>query len=621
MRTGWATVAAALLSAAASPAAAQLPARWPRAPLIEVARAQVHADGARERYGLSGRGSTLCLVDTGIDETIAPDRVRARWDPHGAPRGHALEVELGGAVYGPGEATGSRGDPHGHGTAMASIAAGEDGLAPDAALLVAAAWDEALEGFPDDAVLRAIRFCRAIAAEEPSLDEARMVILLSLGGHDGDHDGTGAFERGIVREAGPVPVVVAAGNDGERAIHAAGRLFDGEESQVTLQVPRALREDAALQVTLRLEGRGARARLVSPSGAEAPLAPGTIAVGGARVEVVPRDDAWAVTLHAVDGVLPSGTWAIAIDGPARFDAWLAGARLGATFFSPALGGPHVIDGEAITIPATAPELISVGATVARPRVEGLETLGAPGEVAAFSSRGPSPAGALEPEVVAPGGWILATLSSDVRVGDPANLVGGRAEGIVDGRVAVRGSSAAAALVAGALLLALELDPGRGPEARELLVSSTGEAGWTPSRGFGALDVERLLARWSGAPTEHREIVVARPQLEPGRPLWLAARGEGRTLSVQLDGEAIDVPLRAGAAWARLAPIGAPARIEAAIDGAALPPIELATAPDPHRPTAIAGGACRVGPPGPSPRLIWLIVGLAVAWAVRSSATP
>ncbi|MCZ7682557.1 MAG: S8 family serine peptidase [Sandaracinaceae bacterium] len=170
-----------------------------------------------------------------------------------------------------------------------------------------------------------------------------------------------------------------------------------------------------------------------------------------------------------------------------------------TFFSPELGGPHADAREAITIPATASGLIAVAATLARTSVQTDRALtldGAPGEHAPFSSIGPTPGGAPKPDLAAPGGFVLAALSRDVRDGDPDNLAGGAVARLraIDGRVALRGTSAAAAVVAGALLLALELDPSRAPDARALLISSArGDGAWSPELGAGELDVPRLLS--------------------------------------------------------------------------------------------------------------------------------
>ena len=628
MRRALAAGILALLFAA--DAAAQLPARWARSPLTEVARAQVRAELAWERYGLTGEGTVLCLIDTGADTRHADLRdgsgaARARWvlDSLGDARGvfPSLEERFGGAVW-RGDEAGIPGDSHGHGTAMASIAIGDGGegmsagphagLAPSASLIVVRAYDPDLGGFPDDAVVNGVRFCRAAAAEDDGLDEARMVVLLSLGGHDGSHDGEGAFERALSELAREVPIVVAAGNDGERAVRATGRVFEGERTFVGVQIPRSDRVDAELALTVRA---GAPFVVESPDGARtSPLGePGAAELSGARVRVEAVEgerSVLRVVLAARNGALAPGGYHLELAGPAVFEVWLAGARLGPTFFAPSLTGPHVRAGETITIPATASRLIAVGATVSRGTTGTLHLEGEAGARAAFSSLGPAPSGAPKPDLVAPGGWILAALSSDVRDGDPENLAGGsiarfRTE---DGRVAVRGTSAAAAVVAGALLLALELDPSRAAEARALLAASArGERAWTPGLGAGELDVGRLLEVWSGAPRgsiEHGELTATR-SLAIGDPaLWLVARGldeggapAGSALSVTLNDRVVTIPLEHGAARFALAPppltVGAPVIVEASIDGAPLAPITIPVLLDRSDSGAVraAGGGC------------------------------
>ncbi len=354
-------------SPAAGPARAQpLPPRWPRAPLAEVARMQVGADTAWQRYGVEGRGAVLCLVDTGVDPTHrnltdASGAPRILWllDSFGAARGRFanLEARFGGAVWG-GDESGLPGDPHGHGTAMASIALGDGsdgeevgptaGIAPAASLVVVRAYDPTMGGFTDDAVVNGVRFCRAVASQDEAIDARRMVVLLSLGGHDGAHDGSGAFERALTAEAQAVPIVVAAGNDGARAVHATARLFEGETSSIDVHIPHSLLPDAELALTLRW--RGGALSVVGPNGEQSawmstpPDAP--FPLGGAEVALAPLADApglFRLALAARDGALASGTYHLAIRGPMELEVWLAGARLGSTFFPPGLGGiprPH-----------------------------------------------------------------------------------------------------------------------------------------------------------------------------------------------------------------------------------------------------------------------------------------
>ncbi len=601
-----------MLWLACASARGQLPQRYARAPLAEVADAQVGADLARERFAVRGAGSVLCAIDTGADAGHPELEGRVRWvlDSFAPPRERFPELEAvsGGAVW-RGDEEGLPGDPHGHGTATSSIALGERGLAPEASLVVVRAYDPEAGGFPDGAVVNGVRFCRALAAADPALDPSRMVVLLSLGGHDGAHDGRGAFERALEAEARGVPIVVAAGNDGARAVRAAGRLFAGERSYVEVYVPRSQRQDAELALTVRAERAPA---LEAAGGASAPLVLGSsVELSGARVVVEPieGDLAWRVRLGAMGGVLPSGTYRLLLTGPTTFEIWLAGARLGGTFFSPELGGPHAGTREAITIPATASGLIAVAATLSRTSVQtdrALTLEGAPGEHAPFSSIGPTPGGAPKPDLAAPGGFVFAALSRDVRDGDPDNLAGGAVARLraIDGRVALRGTSAAAAVVAGALLLALELDPSRAPDARALLIASArGDGAWSPELGSGELDVPRLLSLVARE-RDRREpgawLAATRAFAPSDEALWVAVRARAEPWPSMLEltvGERVHrVPLSLGTAQVALPPpiatVGSPVVIEGAIDGAPIDPIEVPVVIERARSeVALAGGGC------------------------------
>src|SRR5690606_3154210 len=105
----------------------------------------------------------------------------------------------------------------------------------------------------------------------------------------------------------------------------------------------------------------------------------------------------------------------------------------------------------------------------------------------------------------------------------------------DRRVAVRGTSASAAVVAGALLLAFELDPTIGPDARAHLIASAGDATWTAKRGWGELDVERLLAHVAGEHAPPIAITASRVATPSDALLWLSARGRFDVLEVELYG--------------------------------------------------------------------------------------
>jgi hypothetical protein len=557
-----------------------LPARWPRQPVGEpgagptadealalafaraargalgIADRPASGDDASGEHADAGRGATVCVVDTGVDVSHralrTPDgrtRVAWLWDRASAPRARPPrsppapsgppappgpppppdwpeDVRSSGALWSAEELDRALalGDPalprdrHGHGTAMASLAAGAViGLAPAATLLVARAYDDTLGGFRDEDLWLAARFCVAASA-----DPRRTVILLALGGHDGTHDADDPLGRALASL--PALVVAAAGNDGERAVHAqlwlgapsgsgtpgAGTRGSGAASDggggalwtdaVTLRVPSPGGPDGVLprHVALAVATEGDVAlQLVGPDGSATPWvgrgesADETTAAGAlvlAAADGVTRGAAlhYAVVGDAAPrGVLggldagvggdagapaPSfvgGRYVLRARGRGRVDVWLAGAHLPGAFLPPTLEGPHVVSEGTVRIPATSPGVLSVGAAAPAAGAPACAAAACapppPGAVVArTSSRGPARDGAPKPELVAPGQGLLAALSADVRAGEP-NLFGGSAARLRDARVGadlfwIEGSSPAAALAAGALARALARAP-------------------------------------------------------------------------------------------------------------------------------------------------------------------
>lgn len=534
-------------------------------PLSEVARAQVGADVAAERYGLDGRGTAVCLVDTGVDPTLFDVAYwRDRETTWRAP-----------------DLAGVPGDTHGHGTAMASIVRA---IAPAAQLFVVSAYDAALGGFPDDRVLDGVRSCREMAAEQ-GID---LVVLLSLGGHDGPHDGTSAFERALDREAREVPIVVAAGNDGQRAVHATGRLLD-ERTEIPLYVPRASDPDPELALAVRFDGDVA---IRTPSGARSPLSAGLVALQDPE----------------------SGEYTIELEGRGSFDVWIAWERLGDTFLAARLSGPHAVMSEQVTIPATAEDVIAVGATISRASVGMLTSDGEPGDPAPYSSLGPSASGAPRPDLAAPGGWTLAALSTQVRDGDPRNLVGGSlAPYRADGRIAIRGTSVSAAVVAGALALALQHgEPSA--DVRSLLCASARGGSWRPDVGFGELDMLALLERWSGARDDlpsSGAITATRAYAPEDGALWIAAittgihdLPAGARLRVELGDRAFTAPLVAGTARLAIVPdraaVGSDLHLEAYADAVPIDGDDVPVVIDRSARGVLLAGGCAVAPGARAP---------------------
>lgn len=545
---------------------------WPASPQLDAAREIVGAELAWARGGGGrGAGATVCVVDTGVDLRHrdfrdATGRTRARWlyDLHGSPRGVHGALERGrGAVWSREEidaalaaGTTPAPDRSGHGTAVASAALGDDapsslgldglraGVAPEAELVVVRALDEALGGFRDQDVVRGAQFC-----VDPRVGEAsRTVVLLALGGHDGPHDGTSAYERAIaaVVSAGAA-VVVAAGNDAGRSVHASVRVTRDAPLRMTLLLPPAETDDGLVAIAVR-GAREVRASLPRRDlGAWA--SQGTVRDDG-TLRVDASDD--AVTYVIARGALPSGELTIEVRGArgaaGTVDAWLLEAQLGATLFEPRFVGSAAREGGEVRIPATADGVVSVGASVSRGFLAGeAGEMGLTLEADALgrvrsSSRGPRIDGAPLPTLVAPGGWMLVARSADIVPGLPgAPPTEAQLTRLSRGedRLASAGTSLAAGVVAGAIALA-RAAPTRGhadvwPIDERVLLARTAraEAVYDAGLGAGVLDAAAYVSvPSSGALSERLDLGCTRSLTSPASSdvhvvLRSGGGGEGR----------------------------------------------------------------------------------------------
>jgi hypothetical protein len=600
------------------------PRRVPRMPLLDRAREASGASEVWRHERLRGEGAAVCLVDTGVDPRHrdfldAEGRTRIAWllDLGAPPRGVEpdLEARFGGAIWSRadlddalGRGLSVPGDPHGHGTAMASIAAGDDagigdaepgplaGIAPRAALIVVRALREGARGIEDADIAAGAAFCFAIAGRGPApTDAGRTVALVPLGGHDGAHDGTEPIERALTALAARGhAIVVAAGNDGTRPIHAAGRALADAPARIGVHLPspRAPNLEHFVALVARTSGR---LSLVAPDGTRALQADGELVrvdhAGGALVidaRPDPADDRAVVrALIAGGGKLPAlrgGDYRLEIEGDdAPFDVWVAAVSLGPTLGAVRLVGPHVREGGTVTIPGTAPGVITVGASVSREVFGDFALASREDGAATYSSLGPTAAGAPRPDLIAPGGVVFAALSSDLVPDDETNLVGG-SRALLDlrrageDRIAVAGSSVAAAIVAGGLALAYERRPAGARDREALLFGASGER-WTPSAGFGRVRLDRFVRiRERTAPgfaPASGTFSLTRAVVTPSTPSLFAlarvadangAPAEGAEFSIRVGGiEIARAPIVAGFTAIEL-PIHAPAGERVTLEG-------------------------------------------------------
>lgn len=521
-------------------------AAWPRQPLLDTARSAARVDVAWPSTPALGEGASLCVIDTGIDlfhPTFrdAEGRTRVRWllDVGEAPRGVHPDLERGGgAVFDAAAIDAALAadahpswttDWHGHGTAIAAAAAGDDaglggsvgpyaGVAPRASFVVVRALRRGAGGFLDEDLIRGARFCAEV------LDPARGVVLLALGGHDGAHDGSEPLElRLAAHVAAGFVLVAAAGNDGNARLHAGGTTSRAARTSIELVVPAPERDEARVVIAVRT---ASAVGVIGPAGGDDARTLGAIARGddvarpGVRVDARSPRATYVVLEGDASRPLAGGTYRIEVEGD--FDAWITAQDLGAGFDRPRFVGRWAREAETVAIPATHPSLIAVGAFVSRAvwpsetGGEGLALDGEPGTLRApFSALGPSASGAHRPDLLAPGALVRSALSSSIEAGS-GSLFSSEAELARHRRgegVVLAGTSIAAALVAGAVALGRAEAPSDDPELeRAALIASA-----SPE---GHLDVAAYLLERQRPPTDyaspsHTTLSLSRPSVRPG----------------------------------------------------------------------------------------------------------
>lgn len=564
----------------------------PRHLLLDNARATLRAPPPEISGAGSGRGVVIGIVDSGV-EVAHPDlrnadgTTRVAWwldfSQNPAGRHPELEAALGCRAQ-PGlrcqvldasdlderlqnDVLGDEpGDPLGHGTHVASIAAGNGlasagrwaGVAPEATLIVARVT--AAGTIADSDVVLGTRFVFERAAElgMPA------VVNLSLGSDFGAHDGSSELSRALASLVGSDhpgrAIVVAAGNSGQLhrglttdpddvlGIHAEVDVTPGEVRRVQLMTPYpasgAGTTAARLFVWMNLyPPEQLSVGVTLPGGARIePIAQGQVAasdeadISALLVHGVSQSGAAALSerfpdllagetapaagsaVLLIDGRWEAGeSFEVLLEGEGRAEAWVQSEG----DLAPEAGSIGALFAEAsgqqtVTIPAADPALIAVGASInrvewldhagGRVSIETLQSDPAPlvGGEAFFSSAGPNATGHLKPDVLAPGGFVIAAMArgADPRRGARGVFSSGvcfepACQVVGDAYAVNAGTSMAAPMVSGAIALLLEARPLlTQPELRGLIQAGSSPLALEPQlaarEGGGVLDVARGL---------------------------------------------------------------------------------------------------------------------------------
>jgi hypothetical protein len=375
--------------------------------------------------------------------------------------------------------------------------------------------------------------------------------------------------------------VVAAGNDGTADLHAGASLIEGE---LVFPVELGKYTDADGVVELELWYSGALDLMVeSPGGFRSDwVAPGSTASSNQIVSnhvaegqividnsgapnLIGRRNAGVALTGPMGGSPVTGTWKLHVRGQSpRFDAW--------SVESPPSGAAarftdRISEDVRVGLPATAHDAIVVGSFVSRSgwntndgqTIQRNVTVGNP---SSFSSTGPTSDGRFAPDLMAPGEFIVAALSSNTSPNDPASAFfvpnHPNYTWADDGVHAVlRGTSQSAPHVAGACALLLQADPTLDPtKMRELLrvTARPTPVGWSPREGFGKLDVLAALQYLGGK----RGAAVDSTASSVGTSRDLVAPGADTFTITVIPRDAAGTPVGAGHAVTIDASEGAPA---------------------------------------------------------------
>lgn len=240
----------------------------------------------REPLGLTGRGVVVCIIDTGIDYTDrifqnsdGSSRILAIWDQTvqtGAPpAGFQYGTEYTREAINealqfddPFSVVPSR-DEIGHGTAMAGVAVGSDGVsyqgaAPGADIVVVKLKEckpylrdfylipQDVPAYQENDIMLAVQYADSFA----ETFRRPVVICLGLGTSYGDHAGSSALSRYLsaiaVRRSRAV--VVAGGNEGNARHHYQGNLDNRDRTAANMESVEVRVEQGASGFVLELWG-------------------------------------------------------------------------------------------------------------------------------------------------------------------------------------------------------------------------------------------------------------------------------------------------------------------------------------------------------------------------------
>ena len=454
-----------------------------------------------------GAGVLIGIVDSGFDlshpafrTSSGTLRVDALWDQTTDSEFDTQDLEQ---KWRAGERPGF--DSRGHGTHVASIAGGtrhhdHEGIAPGARfLLVKTNWVDTPE---------AVAWIFSKARSTPC------VVNLSLGCHNGAHDGTGEDERLHTKLVGAGRiVVVAAGNDRLRKVHFGHDFHEGEREEAKFDIFRPAAGNPLITLNawsspndifrMQLRAPDGTPFDIPDSGQLGPFAHNLAEVYFASHVDPPSGQKETRVEIGFRGQPESPSfigWRLFVECEkaafGRFDAWISLSGQGA--FS---SHPMVEPSRTVCIPATGRSCIAVGSYTSRSEwecdvnpIKRLDKQAVLYRFSRFSSLGPTRDGRWKPDISAPGEHVCSALAKDSDYEQFSDRTQHTRR-----LVTLQGTSMAAPVVSGVVALLLQRKPNLAFEqVREILIKSarhdqyTGEGLWSPAYGHGKVHIQEAL---------------------------------------------------------------------------------------------------------------------------------
>lgn len=512
----------------------------PMRPELDRSLGEINADDVHNASTpLKGAGVVVGIVDTGVDwahqsfrKGDGTTRILGIWDQTltagtgeaapGAFPGIGVEytqAHVDAALAGTGTVRST--DSHGHGTHVAGIAAGDGsqagncsgqftyvGVAPEAEIIAVVN-----SGGDGEALGESVNLINALDFiwDHPRAAGKAIVINLSQGDNLGAHDGTSLVEQlidlDLLLHDGHM-VVKSAGNEGAARHHAQVTIAPGALRDVPVHVSAGDRVSRFSEIWY--DGAGSlrctvnAPTILGPPPASPSVDPGNSAswtvdttLDATKRTVVRIDsrtndaDNHDNSIHvewdpAAKATIPSGEWKLRLANTGAteltVDLWLERGDA-----SPVFSRADTRTSSTISIPGTARRVVTVGAY----SQSGFLFFNWSGDIADFSSRGPTRDGRVKPDISAPGVGITSALT-----GARTNCC---CDCCRDFYVDKQGTSMAAPHVTGVVALMYQKNAGlTATEVRDHLMSTARVPdGLTPSdlpnTSFGAGKVDAAAA--------------------------------------------------------------------------------------------------------------------------------